>query len=122
MKTIFLGSFLCLSQVFISKAAKPDDRPKECRKIEAVTDTRDNSFQTNIFANASHEVVVILTNPEQKALELEIKDPKGIVLYETTLLGHSIRRKYQTQNLEPGEYLFTISKGEECVAKTIVIK
>lgn len=92
------------------------------QKSMACTETQVTGFQSNIYQTADGKVNVILIDSDADPVRLQIYDSNSHKLFAEDVRENSIRHRFSMQELEPGNYTFTLSKNGECFTKTVTVK
>ena len=122
--TFFIGLSTLISANASDGDKKLTNKTVTEKSVECSQNTTENthSFQANIFQNASGRVSLILLKEDQQPVMINIFDQDNNLIFKQKIKEDSVRQNFLMNNLDTGEYTFTISKNGECFTKTVTVK
>ena len=125
--TFFLTSLTLLASFQQSFASDGDSKLKnqltaKSENFCSATPLSNFSFQTNVFQNASGRVSLILLKSDKEPVSINIYDDDNRLVFNEKIWEDSVKQNFIMNELEPGNYRFTVSRNGECFTKTVTVK
>ena len=80
-----------------------------------------SSFTADVVADNNSRLIIAISNPDNKKVQLTIKHSFTGVVVDTTIYDQQFSCRYNFENADDGKYIITIRNGKEKYKKEIAL-